>query len=125
MINKKLPLKILATVTLSGLFLTACDDTRVRVSADLGGPRIAGHHGGYLTHTPHRHRVSYNNALGMYVLLGLANTYYNNGNYYRYSNAGWQRSRDHRVWSILHSRSVPQRLFARHYLKVMILCGLF
>ena len=113
--TKKLPLKILATVTLSGLFLTACDDARVRVSADVGPRVVVGHHGGYLTHTPHRHRVSYNNDLGMYVVLGFVNTYYHNGNYYRYHRAGWQRSRDYRIWSVLNSRSVPSRLHARHY----------
>jgi hypothetical protein len=113
---KKLPLKILATVVLSSLFLTACDDSRVRVSANVGS-HVGGHHGGYLTHTPHRHRVSYNSALGLYVVAGLANTYYDNGNYYRYYNSGWQRSRDYRVWSVLGNSYVPKRLYARHYKK--------
>jgi len=119
--TKKLPLKVLATVALSGLFLTACDDSRVRVSANIGshvgGHGHHGHHGGYLTHTPHRHRVSYNSALGMYVVVGLLNTYYHNGHYYRYHKAGWHRSRDYRVWSVLGTRSVPKRLYARHYKK--------
>ena len=117
--TKKLPLKVIATVALSGLFLTACDDSRVRVSANIG-THVGGHHGHhgkYLTHTPHRHRVSYNSALGMYVVLGLLNTYYSNGHYYRYSNAGWHRSRDYRVWSVLSAHSVPKRLYSRHYKK--------
>jgi len=113
--TKKLPLKILATLVLSSLFLAACDDTRVRASADFG-PSY-GHHHGYLTHTPHRHRVSYNSDLGLYVVLGLSNTYYSNGSYYRYYNSGWQRSRDYRVWSRLAGSGVPKRLYARHYKK--------
>ena len=117
--TKKLPLKALSTIIISGLFLAACDDSRVRVSADLGSPRVIhhGHHGGHLTHTPHRHRVSYDSALGMYIVLGLANTYYNNGFYYRYYNSGWQRSRDYRLWSVLGPTYVPKRLYARHYKK--------
>lgn len=112
--TKKLPLKILATVAVSSLFLTACDDSRVRVSANIGPGHHHGHHGKYLTHTPHRHRVSYNSALGLYTVIGFANTYYSNGHYYRYRNKGWHRSRDYRSWSRMNSRSVPQRLFSRY-----------
>lgn len=115
--TKKLPLKILATVALSSLFLTACDDSRVRVGANIssGVGYHSGHHGGYLTHTPHNHRVSYNSALGLYTVIGLVNTYYSNGHYYRYKNRGWQRSRNYRSWSQLNTRSVPKRLYSRHH----------
>ena len=116
--TKKLPLKVLATLVLTSVFLAACDDTRVRASANFGpGYGHHGHHGGYLTHTPHRHRVSYNSDLGLYVVLGLSNTYYSNGSYYRYYNSGWQRSRDYRIWSRLGNTGVPKRLYARHYKK--------
>ena len=111
MINKKLPLKILATVALSSLFLTACNSSHVRGGVSIG----TGHHGGYLTHTPYNHRLSYNSALGLYTVIGLSNTYYNNGHYYRYNGSHWHRSRDYRAWSILTTKAVPSRLYARHY----------
>ena len=114
---KKLPLKAISAITLSGLFLVACDDTRVRISADGGhgysGPRH--HNGGHITRTPHNHRVSYDSALGMYIVLGLTNTYWNNGNYYRYYGNAWQRSSDYRRWSRLQQNRVPSRLYKRHY----------
>lgn len=112
---KKLPIKAMSIITLSGLLLSACDDTRVRITAD-NGPRHYGpsHHGGYLTHTPHNHRVSFDATLGMYVVLGLMNTYWNNGHYYRLHDHGWQRSPDFRRWSRLNHRHVPPRLYTRH-----------
>ena len=117
--TKKLPLKILATVAISSLFLTACDDSRVRVGANIssGVGHYGGHHGGYLTHTPYNHRISYNSGLGLYTVIGLSNTYYNNGYYYRYNESRWHRSRDYRAWSVLNTKSVPSRLYARHYKK--------
>ena len=117
---KKLPFKAISAITLSGLFLVACDDTRVRISADSGhgysGPR---HHGGHLTRTPHNHRVSYDSALGMYIVLGLANTYWNNGSYYRYHGSAWQRSSDYRRWSRMQRSRVPSKLYKRHYRPVV------
>lgn len=116
-ITKK-PHHAILAVTLTGLFLTACDDTRIRVSGDFGPGRHGhhAHHGGhYLTHTPHRHRVSFDTALGMYVVLGLANTYWSNGHYYRYNNHHWLRSSDYRRWSRLNNDRVPSRLYRKYY----------
>lgn len=111
---KKLPLKVVVISALSATLLAACDDTRIRVSADTGLRHHSGH-GGYLTHTPHNHRVSYDSALGMYVVLGLLNTYWNGSNYYRYHNHGWQRSGDYRRWSSVGITVVPSKLHRRHY----------
>jgi hypothetical protein len=112
--NKKiLPLKITAVIALSATLLVACDDTRVRISAD-NGPRHHSGHGSYATHTPHNHRVSYDSAIGMYVVLGLLNTYWNGSNYYRYNNTGWQRSNDYRLWNNVGITYVPNNLHKRH-----------
>ena len=111
---KKLPLKIAAIIALSSMFLAACDDTRVRISAD-SGPRYHSGHGTYVSYTPHKHRVSYDSALGMYVVLGLLNTYWNGSNYYRYHNHGWQRSSDYRRWNNVGVTYVPRKLHKRHY----------
>lgn len=111
---KQLPLKVAAVIALSVTLLTACDDTRIRVSADTGGHH-SGH--GYVSHTPHNHRVSYDEALGMYVVLGLLNTYWNGSDYYRYHDHGWQRSRDYRRWNRVGLTYIPQRLHKRHYKK--------
>ena len=114
---KKVPLKAISVITLSGLLLVACDDTRVRISADTGhgysGPRH--HHGGHITRTPHNHRVSFDTALGMYIVAGLANTYWNNGHYYRYHGNVWQRSSDYRRWSRMQHRHIPSKLYKRHH----------
>ena len=59
--------------------------------------------------------MSYDSALGMYIVLGLTNTYWNNGNYYRYYGNAWQRSSDYRRWSRLQQNRVPSRLYKRHY----------
>jgi len=113
---KKVPLKAISVIALSGIFLVACDDTRVRISADSGhgysGPR---HHHGHITRTPHNHRVSFDSALGMYIVLGLANTYWNNGHYYRYHGNVWQRSSDYRRWRRMQRSHVPSILYKRHY----------
>lgn len=108
-----LPLKIAAVIALSSMLLAACDDTRIRIAAD-SGPR---HNGGYATHTPHNHRVSYDAALGMYIVQGLLNTYWNGSNYYRYNNHGWQRSGDYRRWNNVGRTYVPSKLHGRHYRK--------
>ena len=110
---KKLPLKIAAVIALSATMLVACDDARVRISAD-SGPRYHSGHGGYATHTPHNHRVSYDSALGMYVVMGLLNTYWNGSSYYRYNNQGWQSSRDHRRWNNVGVTYVPGKLHRKH-----------
>lgn len=109
---KKLPAKMIAIIALSSVFLVACDDTRVRVSASSNNYH-GGHH--YLSHTPHNHRVRYDSALGLYALIGLSNVYWDNGNYYRYHNNGWQYSRDYRRWSGANQRNVPSRLYKRYY----------
>ena len=112
--NKKiLPLRIAAVFALAATLLAACDDARVRVSAD-SGPRYHTGHGSYVTHTPHKHRVSYDSALGMYVVLGLLNTYWNGSNYYRYNNLGWQRSNDYRRWNNVGLTYIPRNLHKRH-----------
>lgn len=109
---KKLPAKMIAIIALSSVFLVACDDTRVRVSASSNNYH-SGHH--YLSHTPHNHRVRYDSALGLYALIGLSNVYWDNGNYYRYHNNGWQYSRDYRRWSGANQRNVPSRLYKRYH----------
>lgn len=111
---KKLPLKAVMAITLSGLLLAACDDTRVRISSDSHGYSGPRHHGGHITRTPHNHRVSFDAALGMYIVLGLANTYWNNGHYYRYHGSNWQRSADYRRWSRMQHNHVPSKLYKRH-----------
>ena len=116
MIKKTMPLKWVASVVLTSSFLVACDDTRIRISHD-GGPRHHASHGVTITHTPHNHQVSYDTALGMYVVLGLLNTYWNGTNYYRYHNHGWQTSADYRRWNNVGVRYVPARLYKRHYKK--------
>lgn len=108
---KKLPSKISIIIALSTTLLAACDDTRIRVSAD-SGPRYHAGHG--VSHTPHNHRVSYDSALGMYVVMGLLNTYWNGSNYYRYHGHGWQRSSDYRRWNNVGITYVPSRLHKRH-----------
>jgi len=110
----KLPLKIAAIIALSSTLLAACDDARVRVSADTG-PRYHSGHGGYASHTPHNHRVSYSPDLGLYVVAGLLNTYWNGSNYYRYHNHGWQRSSDYRRWNNVGVTYIPSKLHRRHY----------
>ena len=113
---KVLPLKIAAVIVASSTLLVACDDTRVRVSAD-SGPRHSGHghgHGRYHTHTPHNHRVTYNSGLGLYVVHGLANTYWNGSNYYRFHNHGWQLSSDYRRWNGVGLTYIPRSLHKRH-----------
>lgn len=109
---KKLPAKMIAIIALSSVFLVACDDTRVRVSASSNNYHGGGH---YLSHTPHNHRVRYDSALGLYALIGLSNVYWDNGNYYRYHNNGWQYSRDYRRWSGANQRNVPSRLYKRYH----------
>lgn len=117
---KKMPLKAISIITLSGLFLVACDDTRVRISGGSHGYSGPGHHnGGHITRTPHNHRVSYDSALGMYIVLGLANTYWNNGHYYRYHSNAWQRSSDYRRWSRMQRNRIPAKLYSRHRPKVI------
>ena len=111
---KKLPLKIATIIALSATLLAACDDTRIRVSAD-SGPRYHSGHGSYVTHTPHNHQVSYDEALGMYIVQGLLNTYWNGSNYYRYHDHGWQSSRDYRRWNNVGITYIPQKLHKRHY----------
>ena len=111
----KLPLKIVAIIVLSSTFLAACDDARVRISADTGPRYHSGHGGGYARHTPHNHRVSYNSDLGVYVVAGLLNTYWNGSNYYRYRNHGWQRSSDYRRWNSVGVSYIPRKLHKRHY----------
>ena len=117
---KKLPLRAMMAVILSSFLLTACDDTRVRISSDSGGHGYSGprHHGGHITRTPHNHRVSFDAALGMYIVLGLANTYWNNGHYYRYHGNNWQRSSDYRRWRRMQRNRVPARLYKRHHRSV-------
>lgn len=109
---KKLPVKMITIIALSSVFLAACDDTRVRVSASTANYHGGGH---YLSHTPHNHRVRYDTALGLYALIGLSNVYWDNGNYYRYNNNGWQRSRDYSRWNAVTVREVPNRLYTRYY----------
>lgn len=111
---KILPMKLATIIALSAVLLVACDDTRIRVSAD-NGPRYHSGHGGYATHTPHNHQVAYNSALGLYVVQGLLNTYWNGNNYYRYNNHGWQRSGDYRRWNNVGLTVVPRQLHKRHY----------
>ena len=108
---KILPMKVAAIIALSATFLVACDDTRVRISADTG-PR---HHSGYATHTPHNHRVSYDAALGMYVVMGLLNTYWNGSNYFRLHNNSWQRSSDYRRWNNVGVTYVPSKLHRKYF----------
>ena len=103
---------MIAIIALSSVFLVACDDTRVRVSAS-NTYHVGGSH--YLSHTPHNHRVRYDSALGLYALIGLSNVYWDNGNYYRYHNNGWQRSSDYRRWAGANQRNVPNRLYQRYY----------
>ena len=118
---KKMPLKAISIITLSGLFLVACDDTRVRISGGSHGYSGPSHHHGgrHITRTPHNHRVSYDSALGMYIVLGLANTYWNNGHYYRYHSNAWQRSSDYRRWSRMQRSGIPAKLYSRHYRPVI------
>ncbi len=110
---KKTPYRATLAVVLSGLLLAACDDTRVRISGETG-PRLYSS-GGYFTYTPQRYRVSFDADLGMYVVLDLIDTYWNDGYYYRYRNHRWHRSPDCRRWSRLRRHHVPSHLYRRHY----------
>lgn len=101
---KKLPTKMIAMIALSSVFLVACDDTRVRVSAS-NNYHVGGHH--HLSHTPHNHRIRYDSALGLYALVGLSNVFWDNGRYYRYHNNGWQYSLTTAAGLVRHSAMCP------------------
>ena len=112
---KRLPLRLVTIVALSSMLLMACDDARIRTSSNIGSGHNSGHGVSIVTHTPHNHRVSYDNVVGMYVVAGLLNTYWNGSNYYRYNNLGWQRSSDYRRWNNVRTTHVPGRLQRRHF----------
>lgn len=86
---------ILATASFA---IAGCDDSRVRVGIDVPISGGHGHNHGNIIVTPHGHQASYDAALGMYALLGLANIFWHDGHYYRHSRGGWHRSRDYRRW---------------------------
>ncbi len=103
-------------ISLLSLFLIGCvDSASVRYGdakphyKNAPPPHAPAH--GY-RHKHKKHNMSYDSGLSVYVVMDLANHYFDNGTYYRYSDGNWQVSTSiggH--WENTIGRAVPSKLY--------------
>lgn len=116
-------LLLLAAVT---FVFPACETTGVGVGVGVNVGGDSGHRGGPPPHAPahgyrhkhkkHGHDLKYDSGLGVYVVVGMSNTYFSGDLYYRFSGDRWEvSSNPSGGWSHSGNHKIPHGLEKKHH----------